>query len=375
MKTRSVPIIVFGKGSVGGTLIDQILTFRNLLFESRHIDLKIIAIANSKHILYSSEGITDNWKSNFKEKSIPYTVQNVVNFCKDHKFEDPIAVDVTSGSTRSEEYPYLIENGFHIVTANKIANSGSQQFYDILRKSLVKNKRQFLYETNVGAALPVIHTLRSLLLSGDEVLKIRGVFSGSLSYIFNRFCNENNSFSQIVREAVQKGFTEPDPREDLCGKDVARKLLILVRELGITAEPHQINVRSLLLPNLDNNVSLPCFNRNLSELDKPFETAKITQKPNHVLRYIGEYDRRNHKLEVKLISEPLNSPLGQLQSSDCLFEIYTASYGEKPLVIQGAGAGKEITARGVLADIAAIANSTYKNRNTNPYQQEVHTYN
>ena len=371
MKTKTVPIVIFGKGNVGGTLTDQIITSRRFLLKSEDIDLKIVAIANSKHILFNSRGIEHHWKSSFEERGIPYTIENVVSFCKDQKLKDPVAVDVTSGNTRAEEYLYLIENGFHIVSANKIANSASQQFYDTLRENLVKNKREFLYETNVGAALPVIHTLRSLLLSGDEVVKIRGVFSGSLSYIFNRFCNEKNSFSHIVRQAVQKGFTEPDPREDLCGNDVARKLLILVRELGISAEFQQINVRSLLLPTLDHKVSLPCFNRNISELDEPFETAKITQKSNHVLRYVGEFDRLNNKLEVKLISEPLNSPLGQLQSSDCLFEIYTTSYGTQPLVIQGAGAGKEITARGVLSDIVTVATSNHKKRNIKQYKQQV----
>ena len=228
-------------------------------------------------------------------------------------------------------------------------------FYKELRRNLLKFNQSFLYETNVGAGLPVVQTINELYLSGEKITKIRGVFSGSLSYIFNRLGNENISFSSILKEAEKSGYTEPDSREDLSGNDVARKLLILAREIGIQKEFSDVQISSLLLPDLNEENTKAEYASNKQLLDKPYEIAKITQTENHVLRYVGELDVTNQKLEVKLISTPVNSALGQLKGTDNLIEIYTKSYGEIPIVIQGAGAGKQVTARGVLNDILKIA--------------------
>jgi aspartokinase/homoserine dehydrogenase 1 len=212
-----------------------------------------------------------------------------------------------------------------------------------------------LYETNVGAGLPVVQTINDLHFSGEKITKIRGVFSGSLSYIFNRFSSEETSFSNILIDAEKIGLTEPDSREDLSGNDVARKLLILAREIEQQFEFDDIKIESLLVPELNEKNSKAQYTINKSLFDKPFNIAKITQADNHVLRYVGELDVLSRKLEVKLISVPKSSPLGQLKGADNLIEIYTKSYGEIPIVIQGAGAGKEVTARGVLTDILKIA--------------------
>ena len=217
---------------------------------------------------------------------------------------------------------------------------------------------QYLYETNVGAGLPLIDTIKLLHLSGENITRIKGVFSGSLSYIFNTFSEADVPFSSVVLEAKEKGYTEPDPREDLSGNDVGRKLLILARELDLQNEFDDISIDNLILKELQ-NVMLAEFLDNVTALDAKFNQIKKEQEAGHVLRYIGDLhgDLQQDKgiLEAKLVSVPKESALGQVKGSDSIIEIYTESYGENPLVIQGAGAGAAVTARGVFGDILRIA--------------------
>ncbi|NNK76000.1 MAG: bifunctional aspartate kinase/homoserine dehydrogenase I, partial [Maribacter sp.] len=231
-------------------------------------------------------------------------------------------------------------------------------YYRLLREELAKHQKQYLYETNVGAGLPLIDTIKLLHLSGENITRIKGVFSGSLSYIFNTFSEVNTSFSSILKDAMKKGFTEPDPREDLSGNDVGRKLLILARELELSNEFSDIKVQNLI-PGLLQHGSVEDFMGNLEVLNDTFNELKMNQKPSHVLRYVGDLhgDLKKEKgnLDVKLISVPKESALGQVKGSDSIIEIYTESYGTHPLVIQGAGAGAAVTARGVFGDILRIA--------------------
>lgn len=287
--------------------------------------------------------------------AIPYSIEDIINYTKRQGLENLIAVDATASSKLVKSYTTLIENDFHIVSANKIANTLSFDFYKELREKLLAYDKHYLYETNVGAGLPIINTVRDLHFSGDKITKIKGVFSGSLSYIFNRFANEEVLFSDILKDAENLGYTEPDSREDLSGNDVARKLLVLAREIELNVEFSDININSLLLPDLNETHSKSEYATSKNLFDEPYRIAKITQIEGHVLRYIGELDVENNKLEVKLVSVPSNSPLGQLKGADSLIEIYSKSYGENPIVIQGAGAGKEVTARGVLTDILRLS--------------------
>jgi aspartokinase/homoserine dehydrogenase 1 len=194
-----------------------------------------------------------------------------------------------------------------------------------------------------------------LHFSGENITKIRGVFSSSLSYIFNRFGNEDLPFSKILQDAEKLGYTKADSRDDLSGNDVAEKLLILAREIEMHVDLSDVKITTLLLPelNIKNSKSEYALNKNV--FDSPYKIAKLTQKENHVLRYIGELEVENEKLEVKLISEPTNSVLGQLKERDNLIEIYTRSNGVNPIVIKGGGVGKQIAARSVLNDILKIA--------------------
>ena len=355
MSTLRINVILFGIGNVGSTLINQVLESQQFFLEKRNIDLRFPIITNSTVAFFEKNGIKNQWESNFQQTAFPYSIEDIVNYVQTNNLENLIAVDATASEELIKFYIPLIQNGFSIVAANKKANTLHSDFYKELRRNLQKFDQSFLYETNVGAGLPVVQTINELYLSGEKITKIRGVFSGSLSYIFNRFGNENSTFSSILQEAEKSGYTEPDSREDLSGNDVARKLLILAREIGIQREFSDVQISSLLLPDLNEENTKAEYASNKQLLDKPYEIAKITQADNHVLRYVGELDVINQKLEVKLISTPINSALGQLKGADNLIEIYTKSYGEIPIVIQGAGAGKQVTARGVLNDILKIA--------------------
>ncbi len=356
--SKKVNVAIFGHGNVGGTLIDQILKSTKTIEKRKGIDLNVFAVANSRKILLKKGGISKNWKTAIEEQGVPYTMADVFAYAKVNHLENLIAVDNTASEDFVANYFDFVDNGFDLVSSNKIANTLGFDYYQLLRGELAKNQKQYLYETNVGAGLPLIDTIKLLHLSGENITRIKGVFSGSLSYIFNTFSEVNTSFSSILKDAMGKGFTEPDPREDLSGNDVGRKLLILARELDLRNEFSDIKIQNLI-PELLRKGSVNDFMGNLDILNDKFNELKKNQKPNHVLRYVGDLHGNLRKekgiLDVKLISVPKESSLGQVQGSDSIIEIYTESYGEHPLVIQGAGAGAAVTARGVFGDILRIA--------------------
>ena len=352
--STTINIIVFGIGNVGSTLIHQILEKHAFFNEKFHLDLKIPIITNSKKAFFTNNLLTLNWENDFQALGQNYKLEDIFSYVNENQLENIIGIDVTANDEIVQHYIPFIQNNFNIVAANKKANTLHLDFYNELRRVLVQNEKQFLYETNVGAGLPVISTIQDLHVAGEKITKIRGVFSGTISYIFNRFGTENVPFSKILVDAEKLGLTESDSREDLSGHDVARKLLILSRELGLNNEFRDVKITSLTTEKID---ALSKRNYAISKelFDKEYEIAKITQPANNVLRYIGELDVVANILEVKLISVPENSALGQLKGADNLIEIFTESYGEIPIVIQGAGAGKKVTARGVLSDILKTA--------------------
>lgn len=353
MSTHKINLVLFGKGNVGNTLINQIKESAFFIKGSCRVELNLVGIANSKKFWFLNKNEKDFEVS--AEIYENYSLSEIVALVKSNYQHNLIAVDATASEAISANYEFLITNGFHIVSANKIANTNSQAAYNRLRTVLHENTKSFRYETNVGAGLPIIETVRALYECGDRIKRIRGVFSGSLSYIFNTFCESEISFSSVVQNALQLGYTEPDPRIDLSGKDVARKLLILTREIGLSYEFEKIKIKSLLVPSLEEKAPLDSFLRKITELDVPFKNAKLAQKPDYVLRYVGELNAETKLLEVKLVSVPLNSALGQLKGTDSIFEIFTSAYGEDPMIVRGAGAGKEVTARGLLSDIIKTA--------------------
>ncbi|NJB83206.1 aspartate kinase [Wenyingzhuangia aestuarii] len=355
---KKINVAVFGVGLVGGTLIKQILESKETILKRRGIDLNVFAVANSKKVHFNAEGIATTWKQDLKENGVPYKgIDAVVKYAKEHHLGNLIAVDNSASAGMTENYIPLIESGFNLVSSNKIGNTKSLDFYNELRFSLLQNRKQYLYETNVGAGLPLIDTIKLMHASGENITRIKGVFSGTLSYLFNNFSAKDVKFSEVLKEAADQGFTEPDPREDLNGNDVGRKLLILARELDLENEFSDVQIHNLIPGNLRDGDTQSFLNK-LEDLDPVYQAIKDNQKPNHVLRYIGDLhgDLASDKgvLEVKLVSVPNDSALGQVKGADSIFEIYTESYGEQPVVIQGAGAGADVTARGVFGDIMRL---------------------
>lgn len=356
--SKKVNLALFGHGTVGGTLINQILESAQSILEKKNIQINVFAIANSKQILLDANGIGADWESRLKTDGQSHSVQAIIDFAKEHHLENLIAVDNTASIELVGQYLKLIENGFDLVSSNKLANTQSYASYRELRKSLRDNHKEYLYETNVGAGLPLIDTIKLLHLSGENITKIRGVFSGSLSYLFNEFSKKEKSFSSILEEAIDRGYTEPDPREDLSGQDVARKLLVLARELELENEWPEIKIQNLI-DSSSQQLSTTEFLNHLERLDITYSDLQQKLEPGQVWRYIGELSgdlqQSKAQLATKLEAVSTDTPLGQLKGSDSLFEIYTESYGAHPIVIQGAGAGAHVTARGVFGDILRIA--------------------
>ena len=357
-KPKTVHLALIGHGNVGGTLVEQILDSAYDILNRKRVDLKIVAIANSRKIAFNKAGFGSDWRQKIKYSTTESSVQSLVNFAKEHHLENLVMVDNTASKDFVKHYPTFVDNGFDIVGSNKIYNTLPISEYRNFRKLLEKNKKKYLYETNVGAGLPLIDTIKLLHLSGENITRIKGVFSGTLSYVFNNFSLRNDKFSTIINEALEKGYTEPDPREDLSGNDVARKLLILARELDLINEFEDINIQNLVPESLL-SVSKEEFLSRLEELDDEYQKIKENQESGYVLRYVGDLhgdlQKEKGELDVKLISVPANSALGQLKGSDSIFEIYTESYGENPIVIMGAGAGAKVTARGVFGDILRLS--------------------
>lgn len=351
---KTLNIVLFGIGNVGSTLIKQILAGKEH-FNDLGLDIKIPIIANSKLVFFDKKGISHSWESDFDSFGIPYTIEEIINYVQDQELENVVAVDATASEKFVENYELLVEEGFDIVAANKVANTLSQEFYESFRGTLRKHNKNFLYETNVGAGLPIVQTLQDLHKAGEKITKVRGVFSGSLSYIFNKFSEGDISFSEVVQEAQEKGFTEPDPRIDLSGKDVGRKLLILARELGVKKELEEVQIENLVPEQLNGQTSLKHFFKNVHVIDAELGELKGELRPDEVLRHIGELDLTTEELKVNLVKVKKNSALGTLKNTDAAFEIYAESYGEYPILIQGAGAGAAVTARGVLSDLIKLA--------------------
>jgi len=358
LRRKKVYLALFGKGKVGSALIDQLLQRKNELIQRRNLELQIFCVANSEGI-YLGENLNENWRSQTSKEAGSYNMKAVCEYAKSRRFKNLIAVDNTASKDFVKYYPEMIEAGFHLVSSNKIANTETWKQYSYLRQLLTSHQKEYLYETNVGAGLPLIDTIKLLHLSGENITRIRGVFSGSLSYVFNRFSESQESFSSVVLKALEKGYTEPDPRDDLSGCDVARKLLILARELDLTNEWEDISIQNLIPKELRNSDTQSFFNR-ITELDIPYHIKRKNLAKGHVFRYVADLKGDLMKedggcLSVTLESVPKNSALGQLSGRDSLFEIYTDSYGANPIIIQGAGAGATVTARGVFGDILRLS--------------------
>ena len=359
-RPKRIHLAVIGHGTVGGAFIGQIIQQRELLIAQKNIDLRIFAIADSRHLLLTPSGAGADWATELERA--PFSgdlAEAIISYGQRQALENMILVDNTSSPVIASHYARYAAEGFDIVSSNKKANIAPYADYSYLRDTLQRHRRSYRYETNVGAGLPLIDNLKLLHLSGERITRIHGLFSGSLSYIFNRLTEEpDRSLRSIVEESVRLGLTEPDPREDLSGEDVARKVLILVRELDVPAELSDVRWENPV-PEALRSLSLEDFWARFGELEASIEALRATAKPDEVLRYVGDivWDdvRQEATLSAGLRLVSRTSPLGRVSGADSCFEIYTESYGSQPIVIQGAGAGAAVTARGVFGDVLRLA--------------------
>ena len=348
-------LFVVGVGNVGGTLVEQVKQQQKVLQENSNIVVRVAGLANSKKMLLDSEGIDlDGWQDKVDNSSEVFQKEALIQQISELNLRNSVFVDCTANYEIASVYKTALENNINVVTANKIACSSDYELYQELKAICLKNNVKFLYETNVGAGLPVIGTINDLVHSGDRIQKIEATVSGSLNFIFNTY-DGNNTFHDVVMQAKKEGYTEPDPRIDLSGVDVKRKILILVREAGIKMEFDDIEVKDILPKACFEVDTVEDFFELLKNDESTFQKmVKNAQSEGRKLRVIAKYE--DGKATVELQAVDSTHPFYNLQGTDNTVALYTDRYVSQPMVIQGAGAGAGVTAAGVFADIVRIAN-------------------
>jgi len=347
---KNLHLFITGVGNVGSNLIRQISDQKKSLEESLGLKMKVMALSNSKKMLLSDTEIDlTDWKSKLDSSNIKSDNDKFLDFSIKQNLRNSLFIDNTANSDITVNYNKYLKNGIGIVTCNKIACSSELEKYLDLKSLSRTHNAPFLYETNVGAALPIINTLNNLINSGDQITKIEAVLSGTLNYIFNTF-NKENSFYEVVKKAVDLGYTEPDPKIDLCGIDVSRKILILARESGEKIEFSDVQNISFLPDESINTESkeefLESIKNNNDHFNKMLDKAV---KNKSRLKYVASLIDGKASVSLKEINE--DHPFYNLQGSDNITVFHTDRYKDSPLVVKGAGAGGEFTASGVFADI------------------------
>lgn len=350
---KTIHCFLVGPGLIGSTLLKQISQQQNYLEESHHLVLKVCGISNSKRYIIQPEGIElSQWSEQLllhgKSQQLDHFIQEI----KALNLPNTVLIDSTSSEVVLPYYHDLLRASISIITPNKLASSGDYEFYKSLKQTAKRYNARFLYETNVGAGLPVIGTLQSLIQSGDRIIRIEAVLSGTLAYIFNTF-SEEVSFATAVKSARERGYTEPDPRDDLSGRDMARKMLILARECGIPAQMNDVLIENILPPACLNAPDPNAFMLSLEQENDYFnQLARQTAKEGKKLRFMGVI--ANNQIEIKLQRIDATHPFWNMSGADNIVCYYTERYKERPLVVQGPGAGAEVTAAGVFAELISL---------------------
>ncbi|PRZ27769.1 bifunctional aspartate kinase/homoserine dehydrogenase I [Flavobacterium granuli] len=352
--TKQLNLFVMGVGNVGEKFIEQINQQKKFLKDNLKINLRVIALSNSRKMHFDEDGIDlKSWQSAL-ENSEEANKELFIEKVKKLNLRNSIFVDITANETVSRTYEHYLRENVAVVTCNKIACSSAYDNYKNLKNLSRKFNAPFLFETNVGAGLPIIDTVKNLVASGDKVNKIQAVLSGSLNFIFNNF-DERSSFHDVVKEAGVQGFTEPDPKIDLSGIDVARKILILIRESGYQMEIEEIENKSFLPAACMDTSNNEDFFKSLIEHKSHFEgiLAEAKEKDSR-LKFVAQFE--NGKASVDLQFIPKDHPFYNLEGKDNIVLFYTDRYVDQPLLIKGAGAGAAVTASGIFADVIRIGN-------------------
>lgn len=352
--TKQLNLFVMGVGNVGEKFMEQIHQQKKFLKENLKINLRVIAVSNSRNMHFDEEGMSlKDWPSLIVNGEVS-NPEAFVNRVKELNLRNSIFVDITANESVSKLYEHFLRQNVAVVTCNKIACSSAYANYQHLKKLSRKYNAPFLFETNVGAGLPIIDTVKNLIASGDKVHKIQAVLSGSLNFIFNNF-NENNPFDEVVKEAGIQGFTEPDPKIDLSGIDVARKILILIRESGYQMEIEDIENLSFLPDECMKTNNNDDFFKSLLKNASHFEQLlKEANEKESRLKFVAQFE--NGKANVGLQCIAKDHPFYNLEGKDNIVLFYTDRYVDQPLLIKGAGAGAAVTASGIFADVIRIGN-------------------
>jgi len=351
---KTMNIFVLGVGVIGGSLIDMIREQRKYLCDELLLDLRVVGVANSRKMYFDLNGVDDaDWRQTLDKSGGPMSLDAFTEHMIQLNLPNSIFVDCTSNDQVSQLYANILEQSISVVTPNKKAASGSQDYYDELKSAAIRHNVKYLYETNVGAGLPVVKTIREFRSSGDQILKIEGILSGTVSFILNSL-SSGRKFSEIVQEARDLGYTEPDPRDDLNGQDMARKILILAREAGYSLELSDVTINKILPDEYYKANSVDEFMKMLPKVDDHFANLRsAAEKKGKVLRYVAKLE--NGITSTEMIEIDSDHPAFALRSTDNLVAVNSKCYPDRPLVIMGPGAGPQVTANGVLADIIKVA--------------------
>ncbi|HEX7236049.1 MAG TPA: bifunctional aspartate kinase/homoserine dehydrogenase I, partial [Gammaproteobacteria bacterium] len=353
LSAKTVSIGVVGPGHVGGELLDQLARAAPTLRTKFNLDLRVRAIGGSKKMVLDEKSLDlRKWRESL-EKGVDADADKLIAHIQADYLPHAVLIDCTAEQGVADRYAAWLQRGIHVITPNKRAHSGPIAYYQELKRLSHGARAHFLYEATVGAGLPVIHTLKDLVETGDEIRSVSGIFSGTLAYLFNLF-DGTRPFSEIVREAKAKGYTEPDPRDDLSGTDVARKAVILAREARLTLELKDIAVESLVPPALK-DASVEEFLKRLPDFDAPMaERVAAAKRANQVLRYVAAIDVRAGKAKVGLESFAPKHAFASISLTDNIVQFETGRYCDNPLIIRGPGAGPAVTAGGIFADLLRL---------------------